>query len=60
MRDLCDGLIKKGYIASNEVYQALVKVDRVDFSPRFPYEDSPQPIDYNVTISAPHMHAYCL
>ncbi|CAI5524719.1 unnamed protein product [Closterium sp. Naga37s-1] len=24
------------------------------------YEDSPQPIGFNVTISAPHMHGYCL
>ena len=24
------------------------------------YEDSPQSIDYGATISAPHMHAYCL
>ena len=24
------------------------------------YEDRPQPIGYNATISAPHMHAYAL
>lgn len=24
------------------------------------YEDSPVPIGYNATISAPHMHAMCL
>ena len=24
------------------------------------YTDSPQPIGFNATISAPHMHAYCL
>ena len=60
MRDLCDGLMKNGYIFTTEVYHALLKVDRADFAPRCPYEDSPQPIDYNVTISAPHMHAYCL
>ena len=60
MKDLCDGLKKKGYIQSQSVYNALINVDRVDFAPRAPYEDSPQPINYNVTISAPHMHAYCL
>ena len=25
-----------------------------------PYIDAPVPIGYGVTISAPHMHAYCL
>ena len=60
MRDLCDGLIKEGYIQNKRVYNALIEVDRADFAPRFPYQDSPQPINYNVTISAPHMHAYCL
>lgn len=37
------------------------KVDRADFyhGPG-PYHDTPQPIGYNATISAPHMHAFCL
>ena len=60
MKDLCDSLKKKGYIRDNRVYDAMMKVDRVDFSPFPPYADRPQPINYNVTISAPHMHAYCL
>ena len=60
MKELCDRLKKKGYIRSEKVYNALMKVDRIDFSPRHPYEDRPQPINFNVTISAPHMHAYCL
>ena len=60
MKDLCNGLEKEGYIQSKSVYNALMQVDRADFAPRFPYQDSPQPINYNVTISAPHMHAYCL
>ena len=60
MKDLCDSLVKKGYIVNNRVYDAMMKVDRADFAPRSPYEDNPQSINYNVTISAPHMHAYCL
>ena len=36
------------------------KVDRADFAPSHPYQDRPQYIDYEATISAPHMHAYCL
>ena len=60
MKELCDHLKKKGYITNNRVYDAMMKVDRKDFSLFSPYEDRPQPINYNVTISAPHMHAYCL
>ena len=60
MKELCDQLKKKGYIISEKVYNSMMEVDRADFSPRNPYQDSPQPINYNVTISAPHMHAYCL
>ena len=40
-------------------------VDRMDFMPpgtraHEAYLDSPQRIKYAATISAPHMHAYCL
>lgn len=34
-----------------------LQVDRGDYSPAMPYEDSPQPIGHSATISAPHMHA---
>ena len=60
MKELCDYLRKGGDINSQKVYDAMLKVDRADFSPVRPYVDSPQSINYNVTISAPHMHAYCL
>ena len=60
MKYLCEHLKKDGYLKSQKVYDALMSVDRADFSPERPYADSPQPIKYNVTISAPHMHAYCL
>lgn len=35
-------------------------VDRGDFTCLEPYESSLQPIGSGVTISAPHMHAFCL
>jgi protein-L-isoaspartate(D-aspartate) O-methyltransferase len=37
-------------------------IDRALFVPKgfTPYIDSPMPIGYNATISAPHMHATCL
>jgi len=38
----------------------MLAVDRGFFSPHHPYQDSPQPIGHNATISAPHMHAYAL
>jgi protein-L-isoaspartate(D-aspartate) O-methyltransferase len=38
----------------------MLGVDRSFFAPRDPYADSPQPIGYGATISAPHMHAYAL
>ena len=60
MKELCEHLKRKGDIKSQNVYDAMLKIDRKDFSPDYPYEDSPQSINYNVTISAPHMHAYCL
>jgi protein-L-isoaspartate(D-aspartate) O-methyltransferase len=35
----------------------IPQVDRAHYAPASPYEDSPQPIGYRATISAPHMHA---
>jgi protein-L-isoaspartate(D-aspartate) O-methyltransferase len=35
----------------------ICKVDRAHYAPSSAYEDSPQPIGYAATISAPHMHA---
>ena len=60
MKDLCEHLKNDGYLKSQKVYDALMSVDRKDFSIHSPYADRPQPINYNVTLSAPHMHAYCL
>lgn len=41
--------------ASQRAYDAMKSVDRGDFAPRAPYEDAPQRIGYNATVSAPHM-----
>ncbi|KAI9292079.1 protein-L-isoaspartate O-methyltransferase [Neoconidiobolus thromboides FSU 785] len=38
----------------------MKRVDRMYFCKKNPYEDSPQVIGFNATISAPHMHAYAL
>lgn len=34
-----------------------LQVDRAHYAPSLPYDDSPQPIGFGATISAPHMHA---
>ncbi|KRX07523.1 hypothetical protein PPERSA_11072 [Pseudocohnilembus persalinus] len=47
-------------IKSDEVLEAMEQVDRADYCNTNPYIDSPQLIGYNVTISAPHMHAISL
>ena len=60
MKSLVQELQSKGVITKQQVYDAMLKVDRKDFCPSSPYNDNAQYIDYNATISAPHMHAYAL
>ncbi|KAI8098435.1 protein-L-isoaspartate O-methyltransferase [Gilbertella persicaria] len=57
---LVENLLGAGIIKNQRVVSAMKKVDRKDFCPRYPYEDSPQTIGYGATISAPHMHGYAL
>ncbi|KJH53611.1 protein-L-isoaspartate O-methyltransferase [Dictyocaulus viviparus] len=53
--------LEKGQIfSSSRVRDAMLAVDRADFSPISPYRDQPQGIGWNATISAPHMHAAAL
>lgn len=54
---LVENLWKNNLIKSEAVKSAFLKVDRANYTPRSPYEDSPQPIGHRATISAPHMHA---
>lgn len=51
-----------GIIQSEKVEEVMESIDRALFVPSGnpPYLDSPMPIGYNATISAPHMHATCL
>lgn len=60
--DLVENLQKNNILLSAAAAQAMRQVDRADFvlSDCPPYADSPQPIGHGATISAPHMHAYCL
>jgi len=53
-------LIKEKIITSQEVADLMVAVDRGYFTSYDPYNDKPQGIGYQATISAPHMHAHAL
>lgn len=61
---LVENLERLRLLESPEVAEAMNKVDRALFVPprqkAHAYDDCPQPIGFNVTISAPHMHAQCL
>ncbi|MCQ2818906.1 MAG: protein-L-isoaspartate O-methyltransferase [archaeon] len=60
MESLLKGLKEGGALSSEIVYKAMLKTDRKDFIDHNPYEDSPQYISHNATISAPHMHAFAM
>ena len=58
--DLIDNMIQSNLIRSKSVESALRQTDRGNYAPSDCYADSPQRIGFNVTISAPHMHAHAL
>ena len=61
--ELVSHLRENGTIHASRVAGAMEQIDRGLFVPPGegdPYVDSPVPIGYNATISAPHMHAACL
>lgn len=61
MNKLIDHLVSSGVVRTPKVNLVMRKVDRGEFCDvSGAYHDSPQPIGYNATISAPHMHAFCL
>ncbi|GAO17995.1 hypothetical protein UVI_02060180 [Ustilaginoidea virens] len=57
---LIENLWRRGLITDARAKEAFLKVDRANYSPASPYEDSPQPIGHQATISAPHMHAMAI
>ena len=60
MKDLCNELVQKNWINTQKVYDVMMSIDRADFAPGNPYENNPQFIGFNVVISAPLLHSYCL
>ena len=47
-------------IQTEDVKNVMIQVDRGHYTRRNAYMDAPQAIGYNITISAPHMHAHAL
>ncbi|KAL8436226.1 hypothetical protein Efla_003756 [Eimeria flavescens] len=58
--ELVENLRRNRVFSDHWVYETMLKVDRAAFVRTNPYEDSPQPIGFDATISAPHMHAVAL
>ncbi|KAL4325488.1 hypothetical protein GQ457_11G028010 [Hibiscus cannabinus] len=61
-KQMVEHLQRYGVISSMKVAEVMETIDRAIFVPdgTSAYVDSPMPIGYNATISAPHMHATCL
>jgi protein-L-isoaspartate(D-aspartate) O-methyltransferase len=59
---LVEYLKQYGAVRTDKVAEVMESIDRALFVAEglTPYTDSPMPIGYNATISAPHMHATCL
>merc|ERR1712013_649494 len=57
---LVDALQQHDIVKSPEVRSAMLSVDRGNYVSSSPYQDAPQRIGYNITISAPHMHGHAL
>ena len=60
MKELCEELVKNKEVSSKKVIDVMMRVDRSDFAPRNFYQNRAQRIICNTTISAPHLHGYCL
>ena len=58
--ELLKCLQQQGTLHSSRIRDVLLSVDRANYCPDHPYVDSPQPIGWEQTISAPHMHVMCL
>ena len=52
--------LEENIIKSERVKAAMLDTDRGLYCPTDAYTDHPVSIGHRATISAPHMHAYCL
>jgi len=59
-KSLIEALYTNNIIKSPEIRNVMKQVDRGNYVKHNAYMDAPQQIGYNITISAPHMHAHAL
>ncbi|XP_006824355.1 protein-L-isoaspartate(D-aspartate) O-methyltransferase-like [Saccoglossus kowalevskii] len=59
-KELINHLRDTGSIKTDRIYDAMMAVERGDFTKSNPCTDAPQSVGYSTTISAPHMHAHAL
>ena len=59
-RSMVESLHGNNIIQSEAVKNVMMQVDRGHYIGRNAYMDAPQALGYNITISAPHMHAHAL
>ena len=59
-RSMVESLHSNNIIQSEAVKKVMLQVDRGHYIKRNAYMDAPQALGYNITISAPHMHAHAL
>jgi len=59
-KGMVEALFTNNIIKSKEVRDTMVLVDRGNYIKHNAYMDAPQTLGYNITISAPHMHAHAL
>jgi len=57
---LVERLQENGIVKTPQVKTAMLAVDRGNYAKNSAYQDAPQRIGFNITISAPHMHAHAL
>merc|ERR1740129_386619 len=59
-KGLTANLERHGLLRTRELIEAWLSVDRADFVPGYPYEDSAMPLGAGSQASAPHVHAASL
>jgi len=59
-KGMVEALFTNNIIKSKEVRDTMLLVDRGNYIKDNAYMDSPQTLGFNITISAPHMHAHAL
>ena len=60
MEELCEELLRNKEVTSRKVISVMLQIDRADFVQKDYYKNRAQHIICNTTISAPHLHGYCL